>query len=253
MVMLVISAIYPVSREKDSRNYPPAIPRHELAAALGFAAIPVLAVTLGILYTGAFTNRYAITAIIGMSILTAYAIRNLLDSRTAIALTLFISIFIYFLLSGVRHYQMLSEVRLTNRQTQSFLREHCRNGLPIVVSDPHAFMTLAHYGSPDIAGRIVYLADPEASLRYLGHNSVEKGMLDLIKPVFGLNVQEYHRYLRNEERFMVYTRPANAFNWLLSDLNSKSAMIEMRGRDHDALILFVQPKWENAGQIDVMK
>jgi hypothetical protein len=122
-----------------------------------------------------------------------------------------------------------------------------------VITDPHAFMTLAHYGPPDIAGRIVYLADPDASLRYLGHNSVEKGMLDLIKSVFALNVQEYQGYISSEERFMVYTRTANPLNWLLSDIQRSGSLIEMRGRDHDAIIFLVQPKWENAGHIETLK
>jgi len=253
MVMLVISAIYPVRGVIDSRKIPASIPRHEMAAALGFAAIPVFTVTLAILITGAFTDRYAITAIIGISIVTAFAIRNLLHNREAIVLILVISISIYFLLSGVRYYRKLSDDRSAHKQTESFLRAHCPEGMPIVISDSHAFTTLAHYASPDLADRIVYLADPEASLRYLGHNSVEKGMLDLIKPVFALNVQEYRSYIRREERFMVYTRPVHSLNWLLSELSRSDALVEMRGRDHDDIILSVQPKWKNAAHIETLK
>src|SRR5262245_39805939 len=179
MVMVGISAIHPVRGVIDSRKIPASIPRHEIAAALGFAAIPVFTVTLAILITGAFTDRYAITAIIGISIVTAFAIRNLLHNREAIVLILVISISIYFLLSGVRYYRKLSDDRSAHKQTESFLRAHCPEGMPIVISDSHAFTTLAHYASPDLADRIVYLADPEASLRYLGLNSVEQRMLDL--------------------------------------------------------------------------
>jgi hypothetical protein len=53
---------------------------------------------------------------------------------------------------------------------------------PLVIADPHTITVLSHYGAPELRERMVYLADPERALEHLGHNSVERGMLDLLGP-----------------------------------------------------------------------
>ena len=67
--------------------------------------------------------------------------------------------------------------------------------LPVVVADPQTFAVLSHYGSREVKSRIVYLADPDLALKHLGHNSVERGMLDLLRPWFRMNVVEFEPYM----------------------------------------------------------
>jgi hypothetical protein len=119
--------------------------------------------------------------------------------------------------------------------------------LPVVPSDSHVFMTLNHYGSPDIVRRLIFLSDPEASLQHLGHNSVEKGMLDLVGPWFGLRVEEYDRFIATRQRFLVYGNADNFMNWLLSELTSSGARVELRGRDSGNLIFLVTPNSHDVG------
>ena len=59
------------------------------------------------------------------------------------------------------------------------------------MADPQSFTVLSHYGSGEVKSRMVYLADPDLALKHLGHNSVERGMLDLLRPWFGMNVVEF--------------------------------------------------------------
>jgi hypothetical protein len=74
--------------------------------------------------------------------------------------------------------------------------------LPIVAAEPHVFMALAHYAPPAVTDRLVYLGDVEASQRRLGHNSVERGMVDLVGPWFRLPVRPYKSYIAAHPRFL---------------------------------------------------
>jgi len=102
-------------------------------------------------------------------------------------------------------------------------------------------MSLAHYAPPDIASRLVYLADPGKALYYLGHNSVEKGTLALLKPWFHLPIEEYGPFLTSRHRFLVYGASGHFLNWLLPDLMASCRHLELRGRHKDCLLFLVTP------------
>ena len=244
VVMLVLSAVYsttrpnsPNSRNQESRFTPPF---HEIAAALGFIALPVVAFVLAKVVTGALTSRYALPSVIGFSILFAFAAYRLLDGRAIMGASLVVSLFCGFMMVEVRSFQSMVEATSDQAKTYDFLRSTNENKLPIVGSDLHTFMTLAHYAPPDIASRVVYLADPQASLRYLGHSSVDQGILDL-KPWFGLKVEKYAPYVAFQKRFLVYGG-VHIGNWLLFELKRANMRIELRGRNGDNLLFLVSPK-----------
>src|SRR5262245_43702240 len=243
MTLLVLGAVYPVTttaRRQVARSAPSLRP-HELAAAAGFLVIPILAVALSMLVTGAFTERYALPAVLGCSIIVAVAAHRLLCDRPAAAAILALSLCGFFSSLGVKSLANIAAIREANAQTIEFLRSEGRGDLPIAVSDQHAFMTLAHYGPRDIASRLVYLADPGKAAQYLGHNSVEKGTLALLKPWFHLPIEEYGPFLASGRGFLVYGSAGHFLNWLLSDLAVSRRHLEVTGRHKDALLFLVGP------------
>lgn len=244
VMMLVLSAVYSTTRprspsgpNRDSRCTPPF---HEIAAALGFIAIPVVAFVLAKTVTGALTDRYALPSVIGFSILFAFAAYRLLDGRVIIGASLVVSLLCGFMIVEVRSFRSLAEASLGQGKTYEFLRSDSESQLPIVVSDLVAFMSLAHYAPQDIASRVVYLADPQASFRHFGHTSVEQNILDL-KPWFGLKVEQYAPYIASQERFLVYGG-IHSGNWLLFELKPASMRIELRGRNGNNLLFLVSRK-----------
>jgi Dolichyl-phosphate-mannose-protein mannosyltransferase len=246
--LLILSAVYstthavsPNSQNEEPRSAPAF---YEVTAALGFTAIPVVAVILAMLVTGAFTVRYVLPSVIGFSILFAFAAYRLLDGRAIIGASLVVLLCSAFVMGEVRNFRRLVEASLDQAKTYEFLRSDSESKLPIVASDLHAFMQLAHYAPRDVASRLVYLANAQASLRYLGHSSVDQGILDL-KPWFRLNVEEYAPYVASQQRFLVYVRgrylnkPNANINWLVSDLTTDSRRIELRSRYKDDLLFLV--------------
>jgi hypothetical protein len=113
--------------------------------------------------------------------------------------------------------------------------------LPVVVADPHTFTVLSYYGAPAVRSRIVYLADPDLALKHLGHNSIERGMLDLLKPWFGMNVVRFHPFLAAHPRFLVYGDfvRLSFLNWLLPELHARGMRTELLNRAGDNLLLLV--------------
>jgi hypothetical protein len=132
-----------------------------------------------------------------------------------------------------------------------FLQSGVDLTLPIVAADLHTFMMLTHYAPSAIASRVVYLADPQSSLRYLGHDTLDRGILDL-KPWFPVAVEEYDVYVGSHNRFLIYQdvqgernwlgyywgRPWE-WSWLLYALPSAPVHIELVSRNDDSLLFLV--------------
>ncbi|MCI0336972.1 MAG: glycosyltransferase family 39 protein [Acidobacteria bacterium] len=240
-ILLALSSIFPatINTLRQNDKYPPHPYLHEMAAALGLMAIPIIAVTLSMVITGAFTDRYALQAVIGVSIVVAYGVRQLLGNRPVVAAILMLFLCVSFLSLGIKSFTKIGEARKAQTQTVDFLRSVGTSDLPIAVTDQHEFINLAHNAPPDIASRLVYLADPGKALYYLGHNSVEKGVVDLLKPWFHLPIEEYDRYIASRKEFLVYGSASHFLNWMLSDLTGNRRLIELKGRNGDSLLFLV--------------
>jgi hypothetical protein len=105
------------------------------------------------------------------------------------------------------------------------------------MADPHTFTVLSHYAQPDIKSRLVYLADPNLALKRLGHNSVERGMIDLVKPWFRMHVVDYDTFVAGQPRFLVFGNSGSFLSWLLPELRARGMRLEFRGRRGDNLFL----------------
>jgi hypothetical protein len=111
--------------------------------------------------------------------------------------------------------------------------------LPIVAADAHTFIELNHY-APEISPRVVYLADPEISLRRINQNSVERGVVDLLKPWFGLNVTDYKSYIAARPQFLLCGDP-QFFSWIVPQLEEDGMQLELKGSEGGTMLFLVSP------------
>lgn len=246
--MLILAALYFAVFQVNGREAEDT-PRfglfsHEVAAAVGFLAIPFVAVAMAMFVTGAFTHRYALPATFGLGILVPFGFHRALRGQKALTLLLALCLAAGFARRGGMTLQE-SAKRVQSREGVIKMLQVDRAGnLPIVCSDPHLFLILSHYAPPELRSRLAYLADPDASLRYLGHNSLERGMLDLLKPWFRLNVQAYRPYLDSRSPFLLLGEPQYFLNWALQDLASSGAHLELIGRHQEVLLFRVSQRAE---------
>jgi hypothetical protein len=210
---------------------------HEIAVAGGFIAFPIVAVAIAVFITGAFTYRYALPAVIGFSILLPFAVVKMHTARALVLVVLTLALCASFAVLNVRRLQTILSSLQEESKTHGFLRSTTQVPLPIVVSEAHTFMKLAHYAPTDIASRLVYLADPDLALRQLGQTTVDRGLLAL-SSVFRANVQTYDAFIDSQERFFIYGPNGNS-SWLLSELPTTEMRIELKGRNKDNLLFLV--------------
>jgi hypothetical protein len=85
----------------------------------------------------------------------------------------------------------------------------------------------------------VYLADPDRALRRLGHNSVERGMLDLLGPWFGMRVVRFEAYIDEHSEFLLYGDfvRLSFLNWILPELRDDGYHLEVLERAGDDMLL----------------
>jgi len=254
LATLIAYSLWPENElTKAQSSSPPSLmfPWHEMAAAIGFVAIPVVAVVLGKLVIGAFTFRYALPAVIGLSILWAIAMYRIDRGRAILGTCFTLFACIWFMMAAVAQFKHQTVMMTSWSKNYDFLQSNVDATLPIVAADLHTFMTVSHYAPSSVSSRIVYLADPQASLRYLGHDTVDRGILDL-KPWFQVAVEEYETYIGSHERFLVFLEVQGernwlgyywgrpwALSWLLYDLPRASVQIELMRRNENSLLFLV--------------
>jgi hypothetical protein len=117
-----------------------------------------------------------------------------------VGVALLLLLFAGFAMLFVRNLHKTTDKSL-EKVYQLIKREKVTN-LPVVISDAHSFMRLSHYTHHELSSRLVYLADPNESLRHLGYNTVGPGILDL-KEWFGSHIKEYSPYLETQPKFFV--------------------------------------------------
>lgn len=220
------------------------LPLHELAAIVGFVLIPPMTVVAAKLVTGAFVNRYALAAVIGLSALAGLSTELAFRRRPAARGLVAACLAAWFVVSQARELRRSNGVSLpvsspTIAQPAEWVAAVPDRDLPLVVADPHNFTVLSHYGAPAITSRIVYLADPDRALKVLGHNSVERGMVDLLQPWFHMNVVPFEPFVATHSRFLVYGNFGGlAFlNWLAPELRAQGFHMELLNRDGDVMLL----------------
>jgi hypothetical protein len=254
VLAFMVSSLWPTGEPSRTRSSPPPgflFPWHEIAAAIGFVAIPVVAVVLGKLVIGAFTYRYALSAVIGLSILWAVAVQRVNGGRAILGTCFTLFACGWFMMAAVGQFRHQAVTLTSWSKNYEFLQSGVDPTLPIVAADLHTFMTLSQYAPPAISSRVVYLADPQAALQYLGHDTVDRGILDL-KPWFQVAVEEYQTYMASHDRFLVYLEVQGernwlgyywgrpwAWSWLLYVLPGEPVHIELVSRADNSLLFLV--------------
>lgn len=250
ILLLFLSVIYQsVRREKKQKEIQalPTIesPIYETTAALGFILVPAICVILGMFVTGAFVDRYAIIAIIGFSVLIPFIAAKLNNNNALISLLLVICFVGWF---GFLALKNTWKLNITPPEPKiQLLQLKGVDDLPIVAADPYTFIDLNYY-APELSSRVVYLADPEIALRRLNTNSVERGMIDLLKPWFRLNVTDYRSYISTGSRFLLCGDP-QFYSWIVPQLEEDGMRLELKGFNGKIMLFIVSPMPETADKL----
>jgi hypothetical protein len=92
---------------------------------------------------------------------------------------------------------------------EALLQSAGRPDLPVVVSDPHRYFALTHYAAPALAGRLYWIADADASLRYTGADTDDR-TLPLLARYFPLQVDELTHFVAEHPSYLLYSNAPDA-------------------------------------------
>ena len=124
------------------------------------------------------------------------------------------------------------------RATAQFLEDHNPESWPIVVAEATQFHRLSYYAPRKLARQLIYAADPEKSVKYLRHNTMDRGLLDL-RPWFPERIEAYRSVLWSYPRFLCYGY-IGAWTWLTYALIDDQLETKLIGRQqHDRLLIAV--------------
>jgi hypothetical protein len=198
--------------------------------AIAFSALPGVAVVMGKAVTGVFTARYALWTIIGIALLFGWAAAGLLDRRRGLGWILIAVVAGSLALTHVHAFRQAKAHASLLRETWQFLRDEADADSPLVIGHPLQFLPLAYYAPPEVAGRLVYLADPAASVRYVGHDTADRVLLELRRRV-PIRVEPYAEFLSANPWLQVYVRDGDP-RWLLSALSGEHVELRARRAPH---------------------
>jgi hypothetical protein len=120
----------------------------------------------------------------------------------------------------------------------TFLEERVPPDVSIVAAEVSPYHRMAYYGPPSLARRLVYLAEPELAIRYLGHDTIDRGLLAL-RPWFPSRIEPYAQFIAREPRFFVFGY-IGEWSWLTYQLPRDGLEVTVVGRRQNRLLLEVR-------------
>lgn len=221
-------------RERPESSDPGAsVPVDEVIAASGLALLPVWAMLLGLLATGAYTTRYALPAVLGFALLLGFGLGRLgprIGAAWARTLSLgFVALTLWFFLEGLGLIPLPgSGPRRDDGSAASLPTALAAAGDsgtdPIVVPEINTIFPLEDQGPPELARRLTYLLDPRED---------RSQIMRKFRPWCELAVEEIEPFLARHRTFWVHATPKDV---LLDSLAAKGIRLRYAGRVGETIL-----------------
>ena len=200
--------------------------------------IPIVAIVGGYLVTGAFADRYAITAVIGFAITFSMIAQRLSGGRFAVVLAIILCLLGGFLFQAVYDYNKFGKQRSEINDTVTLLESPKADAtMPIVIASPDLFFELSYYVSPQLVSRLIYLGDKDASFKYVGTDHVDRGLMELAQ-LSPLKVAPYHLFIDQQDEFLLLQSDAD-WAWTLRALIEANAELQFVAQEKDQVLMRV--------------
>jgi 4-amino-4-deoxy-L-arabinose transferase-like glycosyltransferase len=196
------------------------------------AALPIPTMLLAKVVTHGFTPRYCIFALVGVTVLLFYYLSRFALRRSTATIGVAACVVVF-----------LIQVRVFNFNYQQGRKELGEEvaalsslpDAPIAVMEVSVAHRLSYYAPRRLASRVVYVADPESSISYLGQDTVDRGLLDL-RFWFPIDIVRADSFLTDNPQFYVFGQ-TNDWSWLTFDM-AKWGQTRLLARGEQGRLLF---------------
>ena len=222
-LLLALAALAIIRTRKDPDTAPSAVPQladHELVAGALFLAIPAAAVAGALLVTHMFAVRYALIALAGFAFLAPMVAAHMLGGRALPGFLLMAA-----LVAGFGFSSLAVPPSRNPFDGEPLLREALQQG-PVAVSDGQLFLQMWHYAPEPLKSRLLFLADDEAAVKYMGFDTLDGG-IRVLRDWSSLRVLDYQSFASPGREFFVYQNTIRP-GWLISKVVDDGATVEVR-------------------------
>ena len=119
--------------------------------------------------------------------------------------------------------------------TIEVIEKYVNRGLPMAISEVTIFHRMAYYAPDRLKSRISYLSNPEASVRWIGHDTIDRGLIDLSKWFYAGTVP-YRSFLEKNESFYLYGYIGD-WTWLTYQLVEDGFQLTVLERHGSRLVM----------------
>jgi hypothetical protein len=201
--------------------------------------LPFIGMTVAKLVTNAFTGRYFLATVLGLSVLFAYISYVIAWRRSLLGAALALSMLIGFGYAGWRAYADLTRTIQDVLADIRFLESAGHATMPIVCPEVTLFHRMSYYAGRQFADRLIYTADPASAVRYLGHDTIDRGLMAL-RPWFPLKTVDYSSYIASQPRFLVYGY-IGKWTWFTHGAARDAVKLEFLARRGDRVLFLATP------------
>jgi hypothetical protein len=219
IVVAALRALTPPDQLKAS------IPLDEIAAATALALLPIAAF-LGLKTAGLkiIEEKYLITMVVGVAILFAWSTYSVSGPKLATGIALAAILALWGGRDFIRDLRAAQDEMTT---AKAFAPPSKVSGLgPLPIISQTQFMMLEHYARPEIADRVYFLLDPEASQRYFGSDATQRSIA-LNPSFFGTHVEKIGEFDATHRDFLIYESLQDGPGWVLERYKDHGARIEL--------------------------
>ena len=136
----------------------------------------------------------------------------------------------------MQSYLTLKAEQREMREAMVFLDQQVPEDLPIAMAEISPMHMLAFYAPSRLRDRLYYVSKPASSIEYLGHDTIDQGLLDLQPWFIPLTAVPYEWFLANFNEFLTYGY-VGEWTWMSYELGTESRYTtNLVGRDRDRLL-----------------
>jgi len=183
---------------------------HERVLALGFLAVPFLSFFAAKLGHGEMTARYMLPAVLGFPLAVGYSLPRWGRRSAALLATFALCLVAVLTLQESRFWSSYKRDFVSPAKgVEALVASANYANLPVVVSDPHDFLELTHYASPDWARRFFSVIDPAQAVVYSGSDTADKE-LEVMRSYVPLQIYDFAPFVAEHPVFLLYSSGGGA-------------------------------------------
>jgi hypothetical protein len=194
-------------------------PRYEIAAAVMFLALPAIAVAGALLVTHMFTGRYALPALAGFALLTPHLLARVTAGRALPGFLLFGTLLAALGATTVT-FPQARDPFVQEKDLAAALEQG-----PVVIPDGQLFLQMWYYAPQRLKSRILFLADRELAVKYMGYDTIDDG-LPVLRPWSSVQVVDHAGFHPEGGEFRAYQNTLRP-GWVLSDAVNRGDQVQL--------------------------